>query len=272
VGRQFLPNMVETVISLKGLYNFRDFGGYQAAGGSRVRRSMLYRSENLSRLSREALPQLNNLGIQLLIDFRSEYERNHRPNVLPPGGVPRVEHIPMSLAPELERRWSIREQAAFLRSGSFRRFGPNYMEAAYRRMALGSTEALSRLLKLLCDRTNYPILMLCAGGRDRTGFAAAVVLRALGTPVAEILEGYCFTNICTAPMLERRARLLRTLSLFRASKEELRDFMAVRPGYLMAALDEIDRKYGSFSGYLSAGLRVPAGALRELRGVLLEEE
>ena len=50
---------------LEGAPNFRDLGGYRAAGGSRVRPGRLFRSESLERLTDADLAQVARLDIAL---------------------------------------------------------------------------------------------------------------------------------------------------------------------------------------------------------------
>lgn len=262
--------MHQSVVRLQGTYNFRDFGGYETVDGLLVRRGRLYRSDNLSRLSEGALPQLSALGIRLLVDFRTEFERCQRPNVLPAGHDIRVEHLPLSVMPELEKKWSKRELVHFLASRGIDRYGSAYMEGAYRSMAEKAADTVARLFELLSDPANHPALMLCAAGRDRTGFGAAMVLSALGVPLEAILHDYCLTNVCATPVLERRARWLRMLALFRVSGEKLRDFLEVRPAYLLAAVGAMQDSYGSVDGYLRERASLSEERRQVLRSLLLE--
>jgi protein-tyrosine phosphatase len=264
--------MEDRLIRLEGTYNFRDFGGYETADGRRVKRQRLYRSDSLARLSRRAFDRFSSLGIRLLVDFRSEAERRLRPNVLPPGGDLRVEHLPVSIAPELERKWSRLGAIWFLVSGRMNRFDREFMLGIYRRIAQTAAPALSRLFRLLVDPASYPVLLLCAGGRDRTGFGAAMVLSALGVPPEMVVSDYHLTHVYTAEPVERVVKALRLLSLFRLSADRLRGFMQARSEYLRVAFQSVRARYGSVDAYLQGEIGLGDADRQALRSLLLESE
>ena len=63
-------------ISIDGLHNFRDFGGYPIADrpGKIVRRGMLYRSADPSKITNTGISQLQALNIARVFDLRSDFE------------------------------------------------------------------------------------------------------------------------------------------------------------------------------------------------------
>ena len=64
-----------SALRLFGSPNFRDVGGYQTKDGRFVRRGMVFRSGDSARLLDADAEALRALGIQLIIDMRSEKER-----------------------------------------------------------------------------------------------------------------------------------------------------------------------------------------------------
>jgi protein-tyrosine phosphatase len=117
---------------------------------------------------------------------------------------------------------------------------------------------------------NLPTLVHCTGGKDRTGFAAAIVLRALGVPEETVFEDYLLTNVYTANEIERNLMLLRVYLFFRTKPEAIRPLLGVRRDYLEAAFDTIDERYGSLEAYLREGLGVSDEELAQMRAQLLE--
>lgn len=77
------PNHVPMI----GAANFRDVGGYVTTDGRRVKKGVLYRSDDLSSLTRNDLATLAALGLSRVYDLRSDAERDIKPNRLP-NGVP----------------------------------------------------------------------------------------------------------------------------------------------------------------------------------------
>lgn len=43
--------VMDRLIRLEGTFNFRDYGGYNAGDGKKVKKGSLYRSDDLSRLT-----------------------------------------------------------------------------------------------------------------------------------------------------------------------------------------------------------------------------
>ena len=70
----------ERRLPLQGPDNFRDLGGYATADGRRVRWGRLYRSNDLSGLTRDDLEYLSRIGLKLVCDFRSDRERREKPD------------------------------------------------------------------------------------------------------------------------------------------------------------------------------------------------
>ena len=52
--------------------------------------------------------------------------------------------------------------------------------------------------------------------------------------------------------------------------ELLRPLVGVRPAYLEAALDEVDRRFGSIDGYVAEGLGLDGPTRAALRALLVE--
>lgn len=63
---------------LDGCFNFRDLGGYPAAGGQTVRRGQVYRFDALHRLTARGTRAFTALGISTVIDLRAPAEVSRR--------------------------------------------------------------------------------------------------------------------------------------------------------------------------------------------------
>ncbi len=255
--------------SLGGTCNFRDFGGYETLDGRRVRSGLLFRSDNLSRLSTRDFDRFRALGIRTLADLRTESERATRPNRLPEESGITSEHLPISILPELERRWTNRERIGFVLGGHVGRLDGALLRAAYRHLPERAAPSLRRLFAILQAPRPSPLLVMCMGGKDRTGFCVAMILSALGVPISTALEDYALTNEYAAERVDRAVRVLRVLTLGRVREESLRPFLEARREYMAAALDDIRTSHGSVDSYLehAAGL-IPASR-EAIRAALL---
>lgn len=257
-------------VALEGTCNFRDFGGYATSDGRRVRRGALFRSDNLGRLEESAHADLRALDLRTLVDLRTANERATRPNRLPPWGAPREEHLPISLVPELELRWTTREKLRFVLRGHVHKLDAARLLQAYRELPSRASGPLRRVFELLLQPPGGPLLLLCMGGKDRTGFCAAMVLSALGVPRDLVLEDYDLTNRFAAARVHHVLRLLRFLSLNRVRTDALRPFLEARREYLMAAFEVIDARHGGVEAYLAAAAGLGPAERAALRATLVE--
>jgi len=242
-------------LHLRSAPNFRDVGGYRTSDGRWVRMGLAYRSDQLDRLSDADLAKIASLTPALVVDLRTEAERRSGPDRLPPTAAPLVADVMASSPPDL---------AAIMRAT-----GPQdavaFLTQANRQFVSG-TSALSAYGVLLgrLDRADGVIVYHCTAGKDRTGWASAVLLTILGVPRATIMADYLASN---AYLADKNKAMFAALPPDRAAL--LEPLMAVRPAYLDAAFAEVQAHYGGFDRYLTQGLGLNAAVLAGLRSRFL---
>lgn len=165
-------------LSVGGVINVRDLGGWKTSDGKRVKQGMLFRTSALDYYNEDEKvmkPLVDAEGIQTLketlgvkteIDLRVDHEgdRGYPPegkteSVL--GRGVRYLHCPILLGAE------------------------NY---------LSSIDSLHSVFDTLADESNYPIAYHCAVGADRTGSISYLILGLLGVPYADMMRDYMWTN------------------------------------------------------------------------------
>lgn len=244
-------------VLFEGAANFRDLGGYPAIDGRRTRWERLYRADNLAGLTEADLLRLEALGLATLIDFRTPMERQASPDRLPAGSL--VRRVELGFLPA-----GTLDMLKLVKSGTI---SPPELErrvmAQYRLFCVDHNEEYRQALAIALEPDSYPLLIHCTSGKDRTGFASALLLMALGVSRETVFDDYDLTN------LYRRA----VPQLFgpETPEEIVTILLSARPKYLEAALDEIDRVYGSFEAYLEAALGVDDAGRRRLVELLTEE-
>ena len=134
------------------------------------------------------------------------------------------------------------------------------MRDSYRNYVRQNTPSYRALFAhLLEDRA--PLVIHCTAGKDRTGFACALILHALGVPDELIAEDYLLTN--------RFYR--RDPAASSDLPEEVRQVLAsVEASFLAAAFDAIRADYGDLENYFSDGLGLGAGERARLEARYLE--
>ena len=253
----------ERKLGMQGTPNFRDFGGYQTADGSRVKWGYLYRSGQLSTLSDRDLDLLANLELDLVCDFRREEEQASDPSRLPPERPPRIASLPIipgsnsRFFEEAEKQGE--GQLAFERQAMF-----DFMVEINRDFAEGQRETYGRMFREILALENARFLVHCAAGKDRTGFAAALVLLVLGVPREVVMRDYMLTGRFFRPDREME-RLQAKYGMEHVETDAVRPMLEVHEDYLARALASIDEGYGSIERYLAEALGVGAQEQEELR-------
>ena len=104
-----------------------------------------------------------------------------------------------------------------------------------------------QMFSCLLDHEEGGSLVHCAAGKDRTGFAVAMILSALGVPRETIFADY----MLTANYLFADKEIPRLTKKYQWPGEPavMCPMLEVRPDYLMAAFDIIDREFASIEEY-----------------------
>lgn len=231
---------------LASVENFRDVSGtgagYPTADGGRLRRGVFYRSGVLA-LDAAGTAAFAGLGIRMVYDLRTVGEAVIVPDRLPQD----VLREAIDIAPI--------DTSGVMPASA-------WMASAQRRLVSDpAVRAQFGVLLTRVARTPAPQLFHGATGKDRTGWAAALLLAIAGVPLDVIIEDYLLTNTCAAAAIE--ARIDRTgqpgaARLFRAEA-----------GTLQAAFDEIQQTFGTLADYLGKGLGVMQDDVGMLRAKLV---
>ena len=222
----------ERSIKLTGASNFRDLGGYLGHGGRPLQWRKLFRSDHLGRLDTNDMKQLGSLGLSRVFDFRGVAERSLHPCAMPGLAV----HS-LSIEPTVVQ--ALNDFAA-RGNGLTAQDAVRLMQDTYRDFVTRNSPRFAELFGHLLDN-GLPLVFHCTAGKDRTGFAAALILMALGVDRATVMQDYLLTNqLYKAPDL-----------VGGTAPPEVRAVIAgVQEGFLNASLDTVLRDHGSVPHYL----------------------
>jgi protein-tyrosine phosphatase len=251
-----LDTLRQRRLDFEGAVNFRDLGGYPAAPGRRTRWRRLYRADSLADLTPSDLERLAALGVATLIDFRLDEERLLKPNRLPAGGA--IQSIELGFVPE-----GTLQMLRLVKSGAIE---PAEIErrviAQYRLFCVDHHREYRRMFEVAAKGGNYPLLIHCTSGKDRTGYGVALLLQAVGVPRAVVIDDYALTN--------KYPRAVPQLFGSRTPEAVAHILVAAQSKYLEAALDEIGRVHGSLDAYLERALGVDDASRAKLIEFLTE--
>jgi protein-tyrosine phosphatase len=144
-----------------------------------------------------------------------------------------------------------------------------YMIQTNMELATRFTPQMRQFIHELFSAKGRPVLFHCAAGKDRTGYAAAIILRILGVPLEVVMDDYLLSN---QYYLSAYSWNLFVLHLIKGKRFStfVKGFLEVRSAFLSAAFQTIDREYGSFEKYVHNGLGLTGQDIELLRSLYLE--
>ncbi|MER5872845.1 tyrosine-protein phosphatase [Streptomyces sp. NPDC002044] len=245
--------LADRLITLEGTANFRDAGGYRTTTGQWVKMGEVYRSDALNKLTANDLAKLQRLRVKTVFDLRMEDERTKDADKVPAGA-----------------RYVVAD--VFAGSGSFQAL-PKTPDEAVKAMidaekamvsGAGGKKAYTQVFEGVEHDRDRAVLFHCTAGKDRTGWANASLLTALGVPRETVEADYLASNDY------RRAANEAILSHLPAAQAAVyKPLLDVRPEYLNAGYEEVKAAYGTFDRYLEDGLGIDSRELKRLRRDLL---
>jgi protein-tyrosine phosphatase len=185
------------------------------------------------------------LGVKRAFDFRGAEERKAAVCVM---DDVTVHSLPIE--PTVVAALRARLQARALSSSD----ALDIMRDSYRGYVRTNTHSFREMFAHMVQ-DSAPLVIHCTAGKDRTGFASALVLHALGVPQPVISEDYLLTN-----QYYRRDP---------SSSPDLPDDVrqaigSVDASFLKAGFDAVDAEYGDLESYFRDGLGLGPRERKEL--------
>ena len=250
-----MPAHPDRSLHLAGASNCRDLGGYVGADGRAVRWRRLLRSDHLAGLTAGDAQALRALGVARVLDLRGEAERAAAPYELPG-----ARQYPLPIEPTVVQRMKdlldAGEQVTPAKTEEL-------MRQTYRAFVHDNAARFAALFEHLLE-SGEPLLFHCTAGKDRTGFAAALILLALQVPREVLMRDYLLTNdLYRRPPLPPNSR---------APHESLGVLWRVQQTFLDAALQAMEQDFGGVDPYLERQLHLTRAGRERLKGLYLQDE
>ncbi|WP_108671862.1 tyrosine-protein phosphatase [Peribacillus acanthi] len=252
----------------KRLYNFRDIGGKWTSDGKKLKEGILYRSGDLSKLNKKDMHRMESFGFNLIVDVRGENERKTYPNKLVKNTA--LQTVTVPLQHDSQEFNNKKEFFRYLKGETTLDFG-EMMKGFYRTISFERTEQIREIISILADGTNYPLLLHCTGGKDRTGFISALVQLLAGVPIEIVKQDYLLSNELNKKRMKKLERVIRWGTLFRVPTERLKPIFEVREEYLLETIESIIEKYGSIEEYLIRGCNIDRETIDTLKRNILDQ-
>ncbi|TQF66440.1 tyrosine-protein phosphatase [Rhodococcus spelaei] len=243
---------------LASIDNFRDVAGTgagYAAGWTHVNKGVFYRANAI--VPNEAdMATLAGLKLSTVYDLRTDDEVAQKQDVLPSGVT--YKRIPILSG-------NINAMLGKIKSPDDAR---KMMQDMNRSFATGDVEK-AKFRELLTDlaTTDGGQVFHCTAGKDRTGWASAVLLSIAGVSNQTIMDDYLLTNEYAKDSIAKN-----TEGLKRAFGDAYVNFLplvTVEQSFLQAGLDQVATTYGSMDKYLTEGLGLSPATIGKLKAKLV---
>lgn len=238
--------LAERLLPMSGGWNYRDLGGMPTRHGRRTAWGRLIRSDGLDSLTEPDLIYLASVPLATVVDFRSVSEAERAPDRLP-ASVKSHRHLAI-----IPGKVGEANQEDIFRQP----LDDGFMENLNRFLALDSEiqDKYREFFRLVQNEASLPLLFHCSAGKDRTGFAAALILFALGVDHETVFADYMASELYLTGKYDE----------IMTARPEQAVLFAVRPSYIRAAISAIEERYASVENYLTAVLDVDLAKMRDL--------
>lgn len=295
-------------ITVDGIANVRDVGGYSTRPAGSIRRGVLFRSANPMQVTPSGLQTLKSIGLRKVFDLRSEPEvlkgsvaegRSDFSSLdadAPPspfhtvdgpasgttmsGGSQLSCNNPSDEDDRIERVWvPVFKSVDYTSTATFDRYRPwahlSTSEAianGYMDIFTSGAPAYRTVLEHLASPDPSPCLIHCTAGKDRTGGLAALVLLLCGVDRETIAKEYALTKQGLGPVLDQYKD--RFMDLFdMPDKERIIDIvLSADAESMMATIEMLDTKFGGAEAYVKHVVGLDDSKIAALRRNMITQQ
>ncbi|SNS99712.1 protein-tyrosine phosphatase [Micrococcales bacterium KH10] len=253
-------------IASPSLKNLRDPGGVDGpSAGQGLRPGIVFRSAAPTDPAIATDGVVAALNIGTVLDLRTSVESAEQPDQLPAGATLRTIDV-LASSPTGAAVQQTRMLADPVRFAAELANFParEAMEQTYRQLVSSESALLgyAEVLQTIIAEPDAPVLIHCTAGKDRTGWAIALLMSVAGNGDEAIYAEYLAVNEAVADLF---APLLHQLDAAGVDSAMVKVFFQVQRSYLEAAFDEVNVRFGGLNGYLTDGLGLSLDEIAALR-------
>ncbi|MFD2306313.1 tyrosine-protein phosphatase [Enterococcus termitis] len=247
--------------------NFRDLGGIKNKSGKKVKAKRLLRSGHLVKLDPKTQTTLvDHFNLTRIIDFRRDFEINESPDT----PIEDVEYINLDLLGKMNAKSSSLADFAQLKSIEA---VDKHMLGVYEDLILnkGAQEGFTEFMDYILDNKTGATIFHCFAGKDRTGYASALLLLLLDIEKEEIYNDFLITNTERKQANDELIQQYREQGFDEEQLASLATALYVKKEYLDHAFHLIEKEFGSAEHYAAECLNFGPEKLSELRAIYLTD-
>ncbi len=264
-------------LKIDSVKNIRDVGNYKTITGKKIKKEKVIRSGDISQMTLKDAEYLKSLGINTIIDLRTEDEMADAKDQNIEGF--RYFNCPL---PKLDTKESSKRLLEFIKSSISEEekawYAAEYMryvsmQQLYRDVLLSdeSIEQLRKVFAVLMDKDTQGVLIHCTNGKDRTGIVVMLLQYALGMNAEEVLSDYYASAIPYYMLTESAVLMLEQNGYSNEFLEKTRELLSIN----VKMISELnhwweENKYGTAEKYLNEKVNVSTKQVELLREKYLE--
>ena len=249
-------------VPLEGSVNFRDLGGYETSDGRRVKWGQVYRSDNLGRLTDRDVAFVQQMGVRMVCDFRTQAEAQKLPDRYLQSDQNRYLHLPIQ-----HGKFDPADTFERIKNGDIEWMTEEFMIKGYIKNIDHFASVWSTFFNRLADSSNRPLVFHCTGGKDRAGICAALILLSLGVPAETVIYDHGLSNLYIAAVLEKIYDRIRSHGV---DPKLVAPYFTAPNNAIVAAVNHIRQTWGSAANYLINKAGVDEKIIEKLKADLLE--
>lgn len=219
----------ERLIPLEKMVNTRDLGGYETQSGAYSKAHKYVRASSPANASQKDLKTLKDYGIKVVIDLRSDFEKEHQEN--PFQNDSDIVFYEVNL---------FDSSSAIVVPDEVRQYKD--LGGVYIYMLEGMKDKFKEIFDIFLKHPYDCVLFHCSAGKDRTGMTAALLLDLIGCHEYDIVKDY-------SESYENNIEINESLTAM-MKDEEAKQYLKSSPRYMMEVLDYLREHYGSAKEYL----------------------
>ena len=264
-------------LKVSSVKNIRDVGNYRTIFGKKIKNEKVIRSGDISQMTPEDAEYLKRLGINSIIDLRTEDEIVDAKDQNIEGF-----HYFNCPLPKLDTKESSKRLLEFIKSSISDEekawYATEYMryvsmQQLYRDVLISdeSVKQLRKVFDILLDNDTQGVLIHCSNGKDRTGIVVMLLQFALGMNAEEILSDYYASAIPYYMLTESAVLMLEQNGYSNVFLEKARELLSIN----VNMISELNRwweenQYGTAEKYLHEKVQISSKMVELLREKYLE--
>ena len=217
-----------------GINNLRDLGGKKTSENRTLKKGLFLRCAAPTEWNEQVKNQMAALNKPFIIDFRGVQEKKNNPSQIPKEFLSKRVHLPIEpKVTDLLRKLNEVDRSKKPEIDKI-------FQQAYRKYTIENIGTFEEFFNILFDNPGSTIMFHCTAGKDRTGFASALILSLFGVANKTIIDDYLLSNKTYKPTQKVKGEV---------QKIGIKQLLRVEECWLNAGLDEFSERVGNIRDF-----------------------